>query len=63
MEKSQEVNLGDLVIHPYHPPNWLVGKVKFIPSHRLHLGNFPTPIQPWRFEGMPVFLPSLFAYV
>jgi len=46
----KEIDHGDLLCHPYIPPPWLLGKIKNIPTHRMHLGNFPTPIQPWRFE-------------
>jgi len=34
----------------YNPPSWLAGKIKNIPTHKLNLGNFPTPIQQWKFE-------------
>jgi D-cysteine desulfhydrase len=48
---DSKTDLGSLKCIPYEPPQWLVGKLKYMPTHRIHLGNFPTPIQPWNFEG------------
>ena len=35
---------------PYNPPSWLQSTDMPIPTHKLSLGMFPTPVHPWPVE-------------